>query len=101
MDEISRHSVENPLDPEHSLELPLEANERDEDIHPQKLPLQQDSAITKAEKVERHGLSDNVYESPVKRIKLEQSDDTESQPNNPIRGERRKGVAPVKPESVL
>ena len=68
----------------------------DKTVHPQQIPMTEDSAVTRAEKFERHGVADGVEESSSKRRKL----DSENGNRGPIQSERRKGVAPIKKESV-
>ena len=57
-----------------------------------------DSAVTRAEKAERHGLINNpevndFEQSPSKRLKMEEKETTTSAPR-----ERQKGVAHIKAE---
>ena len=87
----------NPLDPTTELEQPAASNGLDQAIHPQSTVLPQDSAVTKAEKYERHGLQDEVHTSPSKRRRLDF--DLESQ--TVTRSERVKGVAPIKAEYLI
>ena len=68
----------------------------DKTVHPQQIPMTEDSAVTKAEKLERHGVADGVEESSSKRRKV----DSENGNRGPIQSERQKGVAPIKKESV-
>ena len=86
----------NPMEPATKLELPSNSDLLDMTIHPQQLSTAEDSAVTRAEKVERHGNADGVEESPSKRRKLDSENGTEG----PTRSERQKGVAPIKAESV-
>lgn len=97
----------NPLNPAVPLEQKASA---DSLVHPQSEILPGDSAVTKAEKIERHGMAavDERHEngdSPRKRVKLE--DDRASDPKAneaaPVQGgsERRKGVAPIKQEFLV
>lgn len=88
----------NPVEPELQLKSqPTPSAEQA--LHPQKAPMEEDSAVTKAEKVERYGLDDTVEESPAKRIRLETENGSELQKASAPR-ERQKGVAPIKAESV-
>lgn len=87
----------NPLDPVQPLRSPPNIPDIEKAAHPQNTVLDEDSAVTKAEKLERHGGRDDFPEPEVKRIKVEHSIDEEARTRN----ERRKGVAPIKPESVF
>lgn len=90
----------NPLDPVQPLKLPPSIPDIERTAHPQNTILDEDSAVTKAEKIERHGGPDDFPESQAKRIKVDLSVDEEAKGNGATTGERRKGVAPIKPESV-
>lgn len=89
-----------------------------EEAHPRQPILPQDSAVTKAEKVERHGANAKAHElnpeePAAKRVKLDQPE-TESSPNfnnqtldynkpeaEGLKADKRekvKGIALVKPE---
>ena len=83
----------NPIEPTVSL-LPDSISEREQYIHPQKSVDSADSAVTKAEKFERHGATEDLDETPTKRVKLDLGDEEEL----PIKAERQKGVAPIKAE---
>ena len=87
----------NPLDPAIKLEQSSNADLLDHTLHSQPLPTAEDSAVTKAEKFERHGNADGVEESPSKRRRV----DPESETQGPTQSERQKGVTPIKKESVL
>ena len=95
-------SAENPLDSTETLK-PGGQSDQQSGTHPQKELLPGDSAITKAEKIERHRehnvysvSGDDLEELPAKRPKLEhESTTTTNQPN------REKGVAPIKKEYLL
>lgn len=87
----------NPLEPAIKLEEFSNSKLIDKTVHPQQVPTAEDSAVTKAEKVERHSIADGVGESPSKRRKL----GSENGIQGPIRSERQKGVAPVKPEFLI
>ncbi len=91
----------NPLDPAQPLNSPPDVQTIDRAAHPQNIVLDEDSAVTKAEKLERHGGQDDFPEPVAKRIKVVASADEEASGNGESRSERRKGVAPIKPESVL
>ncbi|KAI9714572.1 MAG: hypothetical protein M1812_006377 [Candelaria pacifica] len=97
----------NPLDPSNSLKEPPPELLREE-AHPPQPPLLEDSAVTKAEKYERHGLIDdtsfdNLENPPSKRVKLDDEFQSLQSHSNgqPKVGERIKGVAQVKPEFVI
>lgn len=94
----------NPLDPEEPLKS-TSAEVGEETPHPAQPLYAEDSATTKAEKIERHGLTDGdrsdgaVEESPAKRIKLDdESDGGTIETHKPTPSERQKGVAPIKTE---
>ena len=70
-------------------------------IHPQAEVAPEDSAVTKAEKFERHAAADDFEESSAKRVKLDVGDDVGSREEPATRRERQKGVAPIKAESVF
>lgn len=94
----------NPLDPAQELQKPPPGVVTTEPTHPPQPILPGDSAVTRAEKVERHGHPDaspgtangDFQESPAKRIKLETNGSSEVRSD-----ERKKGVAPIKPEYLL
>lgn len=86
----------NPLEPAIKLEKSLNSDVLDKTVHPQQAPNAEDSAVTKAEKFERHGIAGVVEETPSKRRKLEPEIGTQ----HPTRSERQKGVAPIKKESA-
>lgn len=88
----------NPLEPAIKLRDPSNSGLVDQNIHPLQVSAVEDSAVTKAEKFERHGSTDadGVEESPSKRRKIISENETQ----RPTRSERQKGVAPIKPESV-
>ena len=88
----------NPLEPAVKLQKPPNSGLIDQIIHPQQVPVAEDSAVTKAEKFERHGItdSDGIEESPSKRRKIL----SENESQRPTQSERQKGVAPIKSESV-
>ncbi|KAL8947314.1 MAG: hypothetical protein Q9222_006391 [Ikaeria aurantiellina] len=94
------HSA-NPLDPTTSLAPSSSVSDTDIVAHPQTLVLPEDSAVTKAEKIERHGADDGNREPPAKRTKVEDSADQVSDRNRVTGSERRKGVAPIKPEYLV
>jgi tRNA-dihydrouridine synthase 3 len=97
----------NPLNPDVALEKKPSA---DSTANPQREVLPGDSAITKAEKVERHGAVDDQHEfedSPRKRVKLENNhvSDPTSAAATEATSEgsivRRKGVTPIKQEFLV
>lgn len=120
MEQCSGNLPSNPLKPAVQLKDPGETSSLDKSVHPQQIPTIEDSAVTKAEKFERHGVEDAMEESPAKRIKLENGEQaysnhqesTEGLPSKTIKdetnldnrdrgltkSERQKGVAPIKKE---
>lgn len=86
----------NPLEPAIELDDSSNSDLLDKTVHPHQVPITEDSAVTKAEKIERHGIAHGVEESPSKRRKLV----SENGEQGPTRSERQKGVAPIKKESV-
>ena len=93
----SGHPPPNPLEPADQLKTSSNTDLLDKTVHPQQIPLTEDSAVTRAEKLERHGIANDVEESPSKRRKL----DSEIGSQGPTRSERQKGIAPIKKESVI
>jgi tRNA-dihydrouridine synthase 3 len=96
----------NPLAPEQSLKRPAEA-QPEKEAHPPQPIFEEDSAVTKAEKVERHGpevafgnavAEDEFEESPAKRLKLEPDPTTNTELPKADAREKVKGIALVKPE---
>lgn len=94
----------NPLDPSEPLRQPPAETVSTEAAHPPQPILPGDSATTKAEKVERHGLpgsnsnSDEFETSPAKRMRLDDNRDRLSTLRTANTPERQKGVAHVKAE---
>ena len=88
----------NPLEPAVKLKEPPNSGLIDQIVHPQQAPADEDSAVTRAEKFERHGIADadDIEESPSKRRKLVSENETQ----RPTQSERQKGVAPIRSESV-
>ena len=98
--------ISHPLAPEQSLKRPLEG-EQLEEAHPPQPIFPEDSAVTKAEKIERNGanghavgvaeapVTSDVSEPPPKRVKVEEQR-TEA-PKVDAR-DKVKGIALVKPE---
>lgn len=87
----------NPLEPAIKLDESSNSDLVDKKVHPQQAPMAEDSAVTRAEKFQRHGIADGVEISSSKRRKL----DSENGPQAPTRSERQKGVAPIKVEFLL
>lgn len=94
----------NPLDPSTTL-VPPPLDTQLEEAHPPQPPLPEDSAVTKAEKFERHGqikqtsCTDDIEAPAAKRVKVH--DDASSSEPPSINGSGRvKGVVPIKAESV-
>lgn len=89
--------IPNPVEPSQSLKRPLDG-EQLEEAHPPQSILPEDSAVTKAEKVERNGTNADFVsngEPAAKRVR------TEEQDNKPIATdsrERVRGIAPIKAE---
>ncbi len=90
----------NPVDPSTILKHDVTSDTIAKTVHPQQTPFEEDSAVTKAEKYERHGDTHDIDEIPTKRIKLDPSASLDPKDQAPLRSERRKGVAPVKAELV-
>ncbi|KAL8673067.1 MAG: hypothetical protein Q9168_002490 [Polycauliona sp. 1 TL-2023] len=91
----------NPLDSVETLKPPTSVPDVERVAHPQNTVLDEDSAVTKAEKVERHGRLDESAEPEPKRIKIDLEAEEEATGHGPTRSERRKGVAPIKPEYLV
>lgn len=92
----------NPLEPTTTL-LPGSASAgMEQQVHPQKVVAPGDSAVTRAEKYERHAEPEDFVESRSKRIKLDVDPeaDADAVEQEPTLSERQKGVAPIKAESV-
>lgn len=92
--------IANPIDPETRLKPNGASKSTESLIHPQKTQEDEDSAVTKAEKFERHAAAEHEVEHPSKRVKLDSSGDTHAGGPDATKSERQKGVAPIKPESV-
>lgn len=84
----------NPIEPELTLKLPTTSGQLEQVVHPQQAPRKEDSAVTKAERVERHVIEETPEEPPTKRVKLEPAEQVLDKTGRP------KGVAPIKAESV-
>ena len=93
----------NPLEPAIGLQEPSELTSVKKVAHPQDVHAAEDSAVTKAEKYERHGVADGIEQSPSKRRKLgthlKDEDVLKDEDARPTPTERQKGVAPIKAES--
>lgn len=89
-------NVPNPLNPEQSLKRPLNGEQKEE-AHPPQPIFPEDSAVTKAEKIERNGLSSDTPEAserPPKRVKVDE-EGTEAPKDS---RDKVKGIALVKSE---
>lgn len=111
----------NPIEPSAKLQPRRAEDDLERVVHPQAMPIAEDSAVTTAEKVERHGAAsgNEVHESPSKKRKLAEeeakdgdlgfeTDDNNSKRNKgqnqdgpSVRSERQKGVAPIKAEFLV
>ncbi|TVY18923.1 tRNA-dihydrouridine(47) synthase [NAD(P)(+)] [Lachnellula arida] len=101
--------IPNPIAPEHSLKRPLEGQQLEE-AHPPQPIFPEDSAVTKAEKIERNGVNadtveaaeapvtSEVSEPPSKRIKVEEQSAETPKVNA---RDKVKGIALVKPEYLI
>lgn len=117
----------NPTEPAVKLQPHRTQDDLERVVHPQAMQMADDSAVTKAEKIERHGINGggDAHESPSKKRKVanqndaaalepmdvdlrSETDDSNSKRNkrqnedkNPARSERQKGVAPIKAEYLV
>ena len=98
MDRLGGETSANPLEPAVTLVGPQDGNVTEKRAHPQDIQMAEDSAVTKAEKYERHGIESVVAESPSKKRKLENQQENGN--HTLSQSERHKGVAPIKPESA-
>ena len=96
--ECDGNEPSNPLDPAAELRDSSSASTLDATVHPQANQIAEDSAVTRAEKHERHRLPNDINDSPSKRRKLDV--DAQDEFLNPTKSERQKGVVPIKAESV-
>lgn len=99
MEQLDGQKPPNPLEPAVTLVGPQDtsaANLAEKRAHPQDVQMEGDSAVTKAEKYERHGIESVVAESSSKKRKLENQQ--ENGHRLLTQSERQKGVAPIKPE---
>ncbi|MCJ1479616.1 tRNA-dihydrouridine synthase 3 [Lambiella insularis] len=94
----SQQGPTNPLEPDQPLKAEPPSSGV-EDIHPAAVPLEEDSAVTKAEKLERHGCGNPRQddEPSSKRVKLDVALNVET----PARTERQKGVTSIKAEFLI
>lgn len=94
----------NPIEPELALKLPTTSVQSEQVIHPRQAPTEEDSAVTKAARIERHLIEEDTPEGPpTKRFKLEPTGqvlELELQAQDQTKTGRQKGVAPIKAESV-
>ncbi|KAL8959200.1 MAG: hypothetical protein Q9193_003896 [Seirophora villosa] len=92
----------NPMEPSQSLKSPSHIPNVEREVHPQKETFDEDSALAKAEKIERHGgPNDDLRESSSKRIKVNDLATEDASSNGLSKSERRKGVAPIKAEYLI
>ena len=91
----------NPLEPTTSLLPPPVSSQVEASVHPQHVVAPEDSAVTKAEKHERHAATEQFEESRPKRVKLDLAPEENDDGQTHTGIERQKGVAPIKSESVL
>ena len=98
--EENKEIVSNPVESEEALEPQLTSPSVEEESQLQKIPLDGDSAVTKAEKIEWHGTTDGGEEPSPKRVKLEPSGEFELQKEASAPKEKQNGVTPIKAESV-
>ena len=70
-------------------------------LQPQKLIMDEDSAVTRAEKLERQSPEAELIEAPSKRLKLDPELNPNTEMDVTFKNARHKGVTPIKPESVL
>ncbi|KAL8710146.1 MAG: hypothetical protein Q9220_005229 [cf. Caloplaca sp. 1 TL-2023] len=91
----------NPLDPTTALAPSSGGSTVEAVAHPQSIVLPEDSAVTKAEKIERQGTLEENQEPPAKRTKLGESADQAADRNGVTDRKRPKGVAPIKPEYLV
>ena len=120
-------SESNPIEPAVQLQPRRAEEDVERIVHPQTVQLGSDSAVTKAEKVERHGLeaSNDVETSPSKKRKVANDDNVaglepmeidqildkddsnvkrgkwKDEAEIPTQSERQKGVAPIKAEYLV
>lgn len=90
----------NPLEPTTSLLPGSVPTQLEALVHPQDVVAPEDSAVTKAEKYERHAATEQSEGPHPKRMKLDLGPEDNDDGQTHTGGERRKGVAPIKAESV-
>ena len=90
----------NPLEPTTSLISSSVPSQLEALVHPQNFVAPEDSAVTKAEKYERHAATEQFEEPCPKRVKLDLGPEENGHGQTHTGSERRKGVAPIKAESV-
>lgn len=99
MAQEARTDASNPIEPFTPLKAPAAVQHEQKEANPQNTIFAVDSAVTKAEKIERHGVNDDEFqESPSKRIKINPSPTDEASNDSLTKRERRKGVAPIRKE---
>ncbi|KAL8797873.1 MAG: hypothetical protein Q9195_000225 [Heterodermia aff. obscurata] len=91
----------NPLEPTSSLLPNSGASQVEALLHPQDVVAPEDSAVTKAEKYERHAATEQFQESAAKRVKLDLGPEENGAGQTHTGSERRKGVAPIKAEFLI
>ncbi|MCJ1337537.1 tRNA-dihydrouridine synthase 3 [Bachmanniomyces sp. S44760] len=89
----------NPLEPGQDLRATTAVVDG-EIPHPSQPVLEEDSAVTRAEKIERHVLLDDTVGPPTKRLKIDQLDGS-TENGGLTKSERIKGVASIKPEFLV
>lgn len=99
--EENEELVSNPAKLEQALKPQSSSPSVEQGAHLQQTPMEEDSAVTKAEKIEWHGKIDSSEEPSTKRVKLEPSGDVELREEAAARNERRKGVTPIKAEFLV
>ncbi|KAK4950830.1 tRNA-dihydrouridine synthase 3 [Elasticomyces elasticus] len=90
----------NPLNPAEQLDVST-ADTTTQEAHPQTEILPGDSATTKAEKVERHGLDDVNGEDPEDRAPKRRRLEPDSALTATEQSTRKKGVTPIKKEYLV
>ena len=95
--------IQNSISPEEPLKPEL-AELEEEVAHPSRPITEEDSAITKAEEIERHGSLNGNHDldgpdvPPAKRIKLAPDHGELNGIQSTAPSERQKGIAPIKAE---
>ncbi|KAI4286686.1 MAG: hypothetical protein L6R35_004059 [Caloplaca aegaea] len=102
MTQSEGQKIANPMEPTQSLKSPSRVPNAEKEVHPQKEIFEEDSTLTKAEKIERHGgPDDDIRESSPKRIRIENLATKDTSMTETTSSERRKGVAPIKAEYLI